>query len=262
MDTEQRDRPVVLITGGGTGIGAATARHMAGTHRVAICGRRRDRLEKIATEIQGLAIEADVGNEADADRLIAQTIQAYGRLDALVLNAGIVRPAVFAEQTVEQWHETIQVNLTGSFLVARSAFPNLLASKGAIVGVSSLAALRSGPAFAAYSASKAGLVALIQSIVRDHGAQGIRANVVCPGWIRTEMADWELQAVAEQKGTDLDSVYAEATRHVPARRPAMAAEAAAPIAWLLSPEASYVNGAVLVVDGGASIVDVATVAFG
>jgi NAD(P)-dependent dehydrogenase (short-subunit alcohol dehydrogenase family) len=262
METQQQGRPVVLITGGGTGIGAATARYMASTHRVAICGRRRAPLERIANEVQGLAIEADVGSQADADRLITETIQAYGRLDALVLSAGIVRPAVFAEQTVEQWNETIQVNLTGSFLVARSAFPHLLACKGAVVAVSSIAALRSSPAFAAYSASKAGLIVLIQSMVRDHGVQGIRANVVCPGWIRTEMADWELQAVAEQTGTDLESVYAEATQHVPARRPAMAAEVAAPIAWLLSPEASYVNGAVLVVDGGASIVDVATLAFG
>jgi NAD(P)-dependent dehydrogenase (short-subunit alcohol dehydrogenase family) len=219
-------------------------------------------LERIASEVHGLAVEADVATEVDAERLVAETIHAYGRLDALVLNAGIVKPATFAEQTLQQWNETIQVNLTGAFLVARSALPHLLTTKGAIVAVSSVSAIRSGPGYPAYAASKAGLLALMQSLVRDHGPLGIRANVICPGWIRTEMADWELQAMADQSGTDLESLYAEATKNVPARRPAMPHEAAAPIAWLLSPAASYVNGAVIVVDGGASIVDVATLAFG
>lgn len=260
MNIDQSSKPVVLITGGGTGIGAAVAREMANTHRVAICGRRRTALEKIAREINAFIIEADIGSRADAERCVAETVNAFGRLDALVLNAGIVKSGTFKDLSVEAWNETIQINLHGAYYIARSAISHLIEKKGAIVAVASLSALRSDPALAAYAVSKAGLLTMIQSIVRDHGHEGIRANVVCPGWVRTEMADCELQAIADQQETDLDSVYREATKFIPARRPAMPFEAAAPIAWLLSPGASYVNGAVLTIDGGASIVDAATLA--
>ena len=116
--------------------------------------------------------------------------------------------------------------------------------------MSSIAALRAPSAATAYAVSKAGLVMLVQSIARDFGGQGVRANVVCPGWVRTEMADAEMAEFGAPHGLDEDAAYAEVTRLVPQQRPAEAAEIASAVTWLAGPDASYVNGACLVVDGG------------
>ena len=103
---------------------------------------------------------------------------------------------------------------------------------------------------------------MTQTIARDYGPEGLRANVVCPGWIRTEMSDMEMSGYSEATGTDKEELFRRAVEHVPARRVAQPEEAAAPIVFLLSPQASYVNGAVLSVDGGAAMVDVGTLVFG
>lgn len=254
------NRPTVVVTGAGSGIGAAVAEKLASTHNVLICGRRLDALQRVADKTGALAVQADVGSQAEAEHCVSEALRVYGRLDGLVLNAGIVRPSVFADSTVADWHETLQINLNGPYYMARFALPHLIESKGAIVAVASISALVADPGLAAYAVSKSGLLTMMRSIVRDHGPQGIRANVVCPGWIRTEMSDWELQQAADAKGIGLEEMYAEATQYVPSRRAAAPSEAAEPIAWLLSAAASYVNGAVLTVDGGSSIVDAATLA--
>ncbi|GAB7003459.1 hypothetical protein JCM18899A_09300 [Nocardioides sp. AN3] len=154
---------------------------------------------------------------------------------------------------------TIRVNLTSPFLLVRAALPHLLAARGAVVAVSSVAALRASERMAAYSASKAGLLMLTQSLAVDHG-HGLRANAVCPGWTATEMGDMEMAELAAERGISADDAYRLATAIVPQRRPARPAEIARVVAWLLSDAASYVNGTVLPVDGGSCIVDPGTVA--
>jgi len=165
------------------------------------------------------------------------------------------------DQTPERWSGVIETNLTGAFLTCNAALPHLLTAGGAIVTVASLGGLRAGPESAAYAASKAGLIMLTQSMAFDYGPRGVRANCVCPGWIRTPMADRAMDELAERSGGDREAAYALANQRVPARRPGTPEEVAEAIAWLLSPPSSYVNGVVLPVDGGGAIVDSASVAF-
>jgi meso-butanediol dehydrogenase / (S,S)-butanediol dehydrogenase / diacetyl reductase len=255
--------PTVLITGGGSGIGAAVARRMARDGwAVCVSGRREGPLAAVADEVGGAWVAADSATEAGAQAAVDAAIGRFGRLDALVTSAGAAAGGTAEEQTLERWERVVATNLTGVFLTCRAALPHLLDGGGAIVTVASLAGLRAGPASVAYASSKAGAIMLTQCIALDHGPAGVRANCVCPGWIRTDMADAAMDDLAALRGcAGRDEAYALATGPVPARRPGTAEEAAAAVAWLAGPEASYLNGAVIPVDGGSAVVDCATLAF-
>lgn len=253
---------VLLVTGGGSGIGAAVA--AAGTargDRVVICGRRKDSLDRVAAETGAEPRVCDVSSaEAVAD-LVHGVVTTHGRLDGLVANAGVLRNGGVLDLSPEDWDVTVQTNLTSVFLLAKAALPHLIEARGALVGVASVAALRAPMGCAAYATSKAGLTMLTQTIAADYGPRGVRANVVCPGWIRTEMSDMEMGVFGEPHGIGREEAYEEVTRLVPQRRPGTSQEAAAAIMWLLGAEASYVNGAVLSVDGGTALLDPGTIPF-
>lgn len=247
-----------LVTGGGSGIGAAVARRLAADgFRVCVTGRRPEPLEAVTAELDGLALPGDVADEQDVARVVAAAVEGFGGLDVLVCNAGASAGGTVAEQTLERWNHVLQTNLTGPFLAARAALPHLSARGGSIVTVSSLGGLRAAPASAAYASSKAGLIMLTQCLALDHGPQGVRANCVCPGWIRTPMAD----ATMDGLGPDREQAYARVNRTNPLGRPGLADEVAAAVSWLASAEATYVNGAVLSVDGGIGPVDAASLEF-
>jgi len=251
---------VVLVTGGGTGIGAAVARRLAADgYSVAVTGRGAAPIDEVAREIGGLAVEADTGVPADTVRAVAETVAHFGGLDALVLNAGVGGEGSLLDLEPETFAAVLQTNVTGAFLMARAAIPHLLERRGAIVSVASVSALRAAPASLAYCSSKAALAMLTQCIALDHGPAGIRANCICPGWVRTPMADGEMDALGLGSR---EEAYAAATQDVPLRRASSPGEIAGTVAWLLSEDASYVNGAVIPVDGGVTIVDVGTLAFG
>lgn len=249
-------RPAALITGGGTGIGAATARLLAAEGwLVGLVGRRPEPLAAVAAETGGIALPGDAADAEHLERAVAAL--ADGELRGLVCCAGAGRSGTALEQTQEGFEGVLRTNLTAPFLAARACLPGLIANRGAIVVVASLAGLRASPASVAYGPAKAGAIHLVRHLAVDHGPQGVRANAVCPGWVRTPMAD---AAVADLAG-DLDAAYREATRYAPDRRPAEADEVARTIAWLLSDASSGVNGATITVDGGAHVVDAEGIPF-
>jgi meso-butanediol dehydrogenase / (S,S)-butanediol dehydrogenase / diacetyl reductase len=262
MPVTEPEARAVLVTGGGTGIGAAVTRQLtAAGHQVAILGRRPGVLAEVAARTGAADIACDVSDAGQVAAAVESAAGRFGRLDGLVLNAGVMRPGGVADLTAADWDTLIAVNLSGAFHTAKAALPHLLRRRGAVVSVASTAALRASNEMGGYAVTKAGLVMLTQSLAVDHAHEGLRANVVCPGWAVTEMADEEMAAFGASRDLGVPEAYELVTGLVPQRRPARAEEVAAVVTWLLSDAASYVNGAVIPVDGAASAVDVGTVPF-
>ena len=252
-----------IVTGAGSGIGAAVARKLAAEgYGVVLSGRRVGLLEELAAELgEAVVVAGDVGEPAHADTLAAAAQDSFGGLDALVNNAGIGSSASVGDDEPERWDALLRTNLTGAFLVTRAALPLLLERRGAVVNVASVNAMRAGPGWASYCVSKAGLVMLAQSLANDYGPLGLRANAVCPGWVRTAMGDGGMDDLAEMLGVGREEAYERAHAHVPLRRPAEPEEIAEVVSFLLSPAASYVSGAAIPVDGGGLVVDVSATAW-
>ena len=260
---------VVVITGGGTGIGAAIAeRYAAEGNTVVVVGRRAEPLAEVAARTGATAVVADAADGASAAAAVAEIVAKFGRIDVLVLNAGGHGFAAVGETSDADWTAAITANLSTAFVLAREALPALLTGAAAdggsqIVVVSSLAGLFAGPSVAGYTVGKHALIGLTRSLARDYSRRGVRVNAVCPGWVRTPMADQEMDEFAEHapRIVDRDAGYAAVTRDVPLGRAAEPSEIASIVRFLGSSESSYMTGAVLVADGGAHIVDLPTLAF-
>jgi len=255
---------VAIVTGGGTGIGAATARRFGaeGAH-VVVTGRRPEPIAAIADEIGGLAVAGDAADADHARAVVEMATRSFGGLDVVVANAGLGFGGTAGEVEEETWRRTLDVNVTGPLLLVRAALPTLLErGGGSIVLVSSVSGLVSSPASAAYVTSKIALLGLTRSLAVDYGPRGIRTNALCPGWVETPMGDEAMDELAEPRGISREEAYLLATEHVPLGRPATAEEIAACCLFLASDESSIVNGAALVADGGQLAVDVAALAFG
>jgi len=255
---------LVVVTGGGSGIGAATVAQLRGAdYAVLATGRRDDALKGVAEATGCETFVGDVAKVIDNERLREKVESASTPLVGLVNAAGVNYEGTVGQATLEEWNQTLAVNLTGAFDVTRQLLPALRQGGGSIVMVASVAAERAPNGAAAYAVSKAGMAMLgyVLAVEEGRGTHPVRCNVVNPGWTRTEMADREMWAFGAATGLDVESAYGEMSRLIPLGRPAIAEEVAQVIVWLLGPGASYVNGATVSVDGGHRLVDAGTVPF-
>lgn len=257
----KRPTRCAIVTGGGSGIGLAVARRLATDgHGVVVTGRRPEPCEAAAAELDAgghaaLAIAADVGDPDDAERVVAAAIDRFQGIDVLVCNAGIGDAAPVLDETLEGWERVMRTNLTGAFLMARAALPSLIERRGCVVTIASVNGTLAGPGWAAYCTSKAGVMMLTRSLANDYGPQGVRANCVCPGWVRTPMADADMDQVAAARGVDREEAYRLTHTDNPLRRPGQPDEVASVVSFLAGTDAGYVNGVALPVDGGTQVVD-------
>lgn len=253
----------VLITGGGTGIGAAVARRLRSEGaNVALVGRRKEPLEAVSAEINALVVVADAADGAAMRKAVAEIAERFGGLDILIANAGGHGLGPTISMSDETWSLAARLNLDTAFVSARECLPELIKSRGNIVVLSSIAGLFSGPDAAGYVTMKHACIGLAKSLARDYGRMGVRTNTVCPGWVTTAMADEQMQhVVAKFSLTTIEEAYALVTKDVPMRRPASPEEVSNVVCFLACHEASMVNGAVVTVDGGTATVDLPTLAF-
>jgi len=236
----------VLVTGAARGIGAAVARAMAGQGaRVALLDRDGARLERTADEIgadggEAVAVTGDVTDAAAVRKLVRAAVDKWGRLDVLVNNAGVVRDATLGKVTDEDWSLTLDVNLRGAMLCAREALPHMLvAGRGRILSATSLVARTGNYGQTAYAASKAGIIGLTRAWARELGPKGITANAIAPGFIDTDM----VRSVPPK-------VVDELLARTLAGRLGRPEEVANVYVFLASDLATFINGAVVGVDGG------------
>ena len=225
----------VLVTGGNRGIGFSIAREfVARGHRVAVTARSGEGPEG------ALTVRADVTDSASVDAAFSEIEEKLGPVEVVVANAGITRDTLLMRMSDEDFESVVDTNLTGAFRVVKRASKGMLKARyGRIVLISSVVGLLGSAGQVNYAASKSGLVGFARSLTRELGARGITANVVAPGFIKTDMTD---ALPEEQQKQYLASI--------PAGRFADPEEVARVVAWVASDEAAYISGAVIPVDGG------------
>jgi NAD(P)-dependent dehydrogenase (short-subunit alcohol dehydrogenase family) len=235
---------VCLVTGGAQGIGEACVRRFArdGAH-VVLADLDGVRGEALARELGGLFVACDVGDKAQVDAMVARIVQAHGRIDVLVNNAGIFKAADFLEITEADFDAVLRVNLKGAFLVGQAVARVMAeAGRGAIVNMSSVNGVLAIPSIASYNVSKGGINQLTRVMALALADRGIRVNAVAPGTIATELA---AKAVLTS-----DEARQRILSRTPMKRLGEPSEIADVTAWLASDAASYVTGEIVVVDGG------------
>jgi 3-oxoacyl-[acyl-carrier protein] reductase len=240
----------VLITGGSRGIGAAIAREFARAGQdvaISYLGST-EKAQAVVSEceqlgVQAVAIQADVSREDDCKRLLAETKAALGPVTVLVNNAGQTKDGLAMRMSLEQWDQIITTNLTGTFLMCRAILPDLLKARaGRIINLTSVAGLYGNAGQANYSAAKAGVIGLTQTLAKEVGSRSITVNAVAPGFIETDMT-----------ATLSDAIKDSARERIVLGRFGKTEEIASVVCFLASDAAAYITGQVIEVSGGLSL---------
>ena len=209
-------------------------------------------LAALARDTGASAAPLDVVDDGAVRALVDGILRAHGRLDILVNAAGIIQEDDGATIDDAVWQKILDVNLGGAMRVCRAALPAMQRQRGGvIVNVASVAAFNGSAGMASYAASKAGLVALTRTIANRYGAEGIRANCLAPGWVRTPMSEMEMRDAGAARGIGVEAAFDALTDRIALRRIGTVEEMAACALFLASDDAAFVTGAVLVADGGA-----------
>jgi 3-oxoacyl-[acyl-carrier protein] reductase len=227
-----------LVTGASKGIGRAIAEELARAGADVVVGYRTgaEEADALAREIEGRAVQADVSSPEEAARLVADA----GDLDILVNNAGVTRDGLLARMSDDDWRTVIETNLSSIFYTCRAVCrPMMKKRAGAIVNVSSIVGVHGNPGQTNYAASKAGIIGFTKSLARELGNRGVRANVVAPGYVRSQLTD-----VLPEQATEA------MLANTPLGRLGEPTDVAGAVRFLCSDEASFITGDVLLVDGG------------
>ena len=241
-----------LVTGGGTGIGAATARLLAaeGAH-VSLVGRRREPLEAVATETGGKAYPADMTDRAAMEAAFAAARAASGPFDIVILNAGIGDSAPFLKTKRESWDAIIATNLTALFDGAQLTLPDLLNGEDKrLIVIASVAGLRGAPYATPYVASKHGAIGLTKSLALEYAKTGLTVNAVCPAFVDTPMVDDSAARISRTTGRSDDEARAALAAMNFNGRLITSEEVAATIVHLCHPSSRSITGACVTIDGG------------
>jgi len=242
---------VIVVTGGAYGIGRGIVQEFASRGAaVAIADRDRERGAQLdaslrASGVQVLFVPTDVRVEKQIQECVGRIAESFGRIDVLCNNAGIECYRRPEEYTIDEWNAISETNLRGAFLCTKYAYPLLKQSRGCVVNVSSVQAIANEARISVYAATKAGLLALTRGMALDFAADGVRVNAVCPGAIQTGMMEPFLK-----NQPDPDEALEAIGRNIPLGRVGQPEDVAKAVYFLASPEAAYITGATLVVDGG------------
>jgi NAD(P)-dependent dehydrogenase (short-subunit alcohol dehydrogenase family) len=241
-----------LITGGGTGIGAAAAEHLhAAGAKLTLLGRRMEPLQQTAERLSGYALACDVTQPGRIGEAFEEARTINGPIDLLVVNAGIAESAPFHKMSRESWDRIIGTNLTAAFECAQAAIGDLLKSdNGRLVFVASVASLRGVPYAAHYAASKHGLLGLMRSLAAEYAKTNLTVNAVCPGYVDTPMTDQSVARVSQITGRSEDDARSAITNMNASGRLVDPQAIGNVIAMLCLPLSRDINGAAVTIDGG------------
>lgn len=254
MKKERFEGKIAIVTGGGTGIGAAIAKQLADEGAtVVVMGRRLEKLEETAASTEGTVVPmvGDVACEDDIKRVIKDTMDKFGRIDLLANAAGIGAIGAHMETLpLEQSRKIFEVNFWGTYIFCHETLPIMQKQGyGSIVNIASIDGMMGYDGEADYAASKAAVISISKCLATENGANGVRINAIAPGWIDTPMLD---RAITSYAAAGIQ-VTKETLRNGSMKRPGKPEEIAAGACYLLSDDASYVNGHTLVIDGAKTL---------